>query len=52
MRRKRMHRIRVVATGLIIAIGLVAAVAIWLAFFPPAAYRRRFAAAAEPAGSA
>jgi hypothetical protein len=26
--------------------GLVAAVAIWLAFFPPAAYRRRFAAAA------
>jgi hypothetical protein len=34
------------------AIGLVAAVAIWLAFFPPAAYRRRFAAAAEPAGSA
>ena len=27
--------------------GLVAAVAIWLAFFPPAAYRRRFAATAS-----
>ena len=33
-------------------LGLVAAVAIWLAFFPPAAYRRRFAAAAERAGNA
>jgi hypothetical protein len=33
-------------------LGLVAAVAIALAFFPPAAYRRRFAAAAPPAGSA
>jgi hypothetical protein len=28
------------------AIGLVAAVAIWLAFFPPAAYRRRFLSSA------
>ena len=28
------------------ALGLVAAIAIWLAFFPPAAYRRRFASAA------
>jgi hypothetical protein len=33
-------------------LGLVAAVAISLAFFPPAAYRRRFAAAAERAGDA
>jgi hypothetical protein len=28
------------------ALGLVAAVAIWLAFFPPAAYRRRLARSA------
>lgn len=33
-------------------LGLVAAVAISLAFFPPAAYRRRFAAPAERTGSA
>jgi hypothetical protein len=33
-------------------LGMVAAVAIGLAFFPPAAYRRRFAAAARPPGSA
>lgn len=36
---------RLVASG----IGMVAAVAIWLAFFPPAAYRRRFGAPAEGA---
>jgi len=29
------------------AIGLVAAAAIWLAFFPPALYRRRFLPAAR-----
>jgi hypothetical protein len=39
---------RIVASG----IGLVAAVAISLAFFPPAAYRRRFAAPADRTGSA
>lgn len=36
---------RLVSSGL----GLVAAISIWLAFFPPAAYRRRFRA---PAGGA
>jgi hypothetical protein len=33
-------------------LGMVAAVAIALAFFPPAAYRRRFAAAPQAPGSA
>jgi hypothetical protein len=33
-------------------LGMVAAVAIALAFFPPAAYRRRFAAAPQPSRSA
>jgi hypothetical protein len=33
-------------------LGMIAAVAIALAFFPPAAYRRRFAAGPRPSGSA